>query len=147
MQQYAHSAFEADTDNVIDSQDVKLGATRDNGALQQLGLKYFHDLYFDRIGSDEYRSVLRAMAEHLDDWVSRSQMQAEAKVKAGTLNNAITALKNRHIILAQPGKTGKYRLPTKSFAVWIRAFTRATSTAQSGGSPELTESNDTGQRN
>ena len=34
----------------------------EHGAIQQLGLKYFEDLYFARIGSDEYRDVLRAMA-------------------------------------------------------------------------------------
>jgi hypothetical protein len=105
---------------------VQQGALHpEKGAIQQLGLKYFHELYFDQIGSDEYRDVLRAMADKLDDWVSKGELREKVDIKQSTLNNAISALKKRHIILPKPGKAGVYRLPTKSFAVWIKAFTRA----------------------
>ncbi len=126
VQQFAFCAFNEDRDNTIDSNDVANGALHpENGAIQQLGLKYFHELYFDQIGADEYRDVLRAMAQHLDNWVTKSQLRKNVQIKESTLNNAITALKKRHIILAKPGVSGTYRLPTKSFAVWIRAFTKA----------------------
>ena len=126
IQQFAFCAFDSDSDGVIDEPDVQVGASHpDKGALQQLGLKYFYELYFDQIGSDEYRSVLRGMAEHLDGWVRKSDLRKQLDIKDSTLNNAIAALKKRHIILAKPGVSGAYRLPTKSFAVWIRASFRS----------------------
>jgi hypothetical protein len=126
LQQFCYSAFDYDTDNEIDVRDVNAGALHpEMGAIQQLGLKYFHELYFDQIGSDEYREVLRAMAQHLDQWVEKSEIRKTLKIKESTLNNAIAALKKKHIILFKPGVSGTYRLPTKSFAVWIRAFTKA----------------------
>lgn len=125
IQQFSHSAFDADQDNSIDKGDFLKGAFRENGAFQQLGVKYFHELYFDQIGSDEYREVLRVMSDHLDDWVSKEQIRKTAGIKESTLNNAIAALKKRNIILAQRGKAGVYRLPSTSFAVWIKGFTQS----------------------
>lgn len=130
IQQFGYSAFEQDTDNHIDLRDVLSGAGNENGAFAQLGTKYFHDLYFDKIGSDEYRQVLRAMAKHSDDWVSKKTLQSEANVKSHTLNNALTVLKKRNIIIPQEGKAGVYRLPSRAFAVWINAFTEEQMTTQ-----------------
>ncbi len=126
VQQFAFCAFDQDRDNSIDLTDVQRGALDPNkGAIQQLGLKYFHELYFDQIGSDEYRDVLRAMSENMDEWSSKAELRKKLEIKQSTLDNAISALKKRHIILPKPGRAGVYRLPTKSFAVWIKAFTRA----------------------
>jgi hypothetical protein len=126
LQQFSFSAFEEDSDNVIDEHDVREGALHpEKGAIQQLGIKYFHELYFDQIGSDEYRDVLRAMAVNLDDWVTKPEIRKKVSMKGSTLDNAIAALKKKHIILPKPGVAGSYRLPTKSFAVWIRALTKA----------------------
>lgn len=36
------------------------------------------------------------------------------------VDNAVRALKARKIIAHNPAKKGEYRLPTKSFAVWIK---------------------------
>jgi hypothetical protein len=116
LQQFAYCAFEADSDNSIDVDDVN------RGAIEQLGLKYFHELYFDQIGSDEYRGVLRAMSMQFDGWVTKASIRESTGLKDSTVNNAITALKKRHIIIPKPGVAGVYKLPTKSFAVWIRAF-------------------------
>jgi hypothetical protein len=138
LQQFAYCAFNEDRDNVIDIADVNAGALHDErGAIQQLGLKYFQELYFAQIGSDEYRGVLRAMAENLDGWSSKADIRKKIKIKEPTLNNAIRALKAKHIIIPKPGATGVYRLPTKSFAVWIRAFTKAREDVISspGGNP------------
>ena len=121
LQQFGYSAFHEDTDNVIDLEDCINGATRENGAFHQLGVKYFHDLYFDQIASDDYRELLAVMAEKLDDWVSMEEIRAKLKnMKGTTLNNAIRALKKRNIIIPKAGAKGVYRLPTKAFAVWIK---------------------------
>lgn len=97
------------------------GALRENGAIDQLGVKYFQGLYFEQIGSDDYRKVLEAMATHLDQWVGRAVILKETGIKETTLNNALRALKDRNIIFASDRKKGDYRLPTRSFAVWLRA--------------------------
>jgi AAA ATPase-like protein len=126
IQQFAYCAFESDTDNLIDLDDVVKGAyNKDSGALRQLGLKYFEKQYFDQIGSDEYRQVLRAMAKQFDNWVTKAEIRKEiSQIKASTLDNALTALKARGIIVAKAGSKGVYKLPSRSFAVWIRAYTQ-----------------------
>lgn len=122
IQQFGYYAFEEDTDNEIDQQDVVKGAFKENGALEQLGHKYFNDLYFSQIGSDDYRKVLNAMAEYLDNWVDRDKIKEKLDIKDHTLNNAINALKKKNIIIPNPRQKGEFKLPTRSFAVWIRAY-------------------------
>ena len=142
IQQFAYCAFDADDDNNIDGEDVQKGAYGDTGALKQLGLKYFEKQFFDQIGSDEYRQVLRVMAKHFDGWVTKAEIRKEATgIKASTLDNALAALKSRGIIVAKPGTKGTYKLPSRSFAVWIRAYTHAeeligTSGSDSGEQPQ-----------
>jgi hypothetical protein len=92
LQQFAYCAFEADKDDNIDRDDVLNGAWAEHGAFEQLGTRYFEGLYFDQINSDEYREVLRFMAERLDDWVTKSEIRAAIKTKESTLNNALRAL-------------------------------------------------------
>ncbi|MCU1287069.1 MAG: hypothetical protein JWO13_3419 [Acidobacteriales bacterium] len=131
IQQFAYCAFNEDQDDCIDLDDVLKGANNpQGGAIEQLGLKYFEELYFDQIGSDEYRRVLRAMSESLDGFVTKAHLKKETALKDTTLNNALRALSKRRIILPKPGTKGVYRLPTKSFAVWIKAVT-----AQAGAAP------------
>lgn len=122
IQQFAYSAFDHDSDNNLDVEDVKEGAFGKHGALEALALRYFNEWYFQQIGSDEYREVLRAMSDHSDGWVTKAQLRAAVKMKGSTLNNALSALKARNIILTQQGKKGVYRLPNKSFAVWLRSL-------------------------
>jgi hypothetical protein len=102
--------------------DVKDGAYGVNGALDQLGHKYFNELYFTQIGSDDYRRVLQAMARFSDSWVNRTKIKQIIDIKETTLNNALQALKSRNIIIPNPALQGEFRLPTKSFAAWIKAF-------------------------
>ncbi len=122
LQEFAYKAFEKDMDYRICADDVKDGAFGVNGALNQLGNKYFNELYFTQIGSDEYRRVLQAMARFSDSWVNRTKIKHEIDIKDTTLNNALQALKTRNIIIPNPGQQGEFRLPTKSFAAWIKAF-------------------------
>ena len=51
------------------------GAIAETGALHQLGMKYFHELYSDLIATDEYRDVLRAIAEKFDGWVTIEKLR------------------------------------------------------------------------
>ena len=52
IQQFAYCAFEQDRDNEISDTDVVSGALAENGALDQLGEKYFQQMYFERINSN-----------------------------------------------------------------------------------------------
>jgi hypothetical protein len=104
--------------------DVHKGAyDPENGAIVQLGSQYFHDLYFNQIGSDDYRKVLHAMASDGDNFVSKKQIADRTRLKQATLTNALAALKKRNIIRVKPGTQGFYKLPSRSFAAWLRAFT------------------------
>lgn len=122
IQQFAYSAFANDTDNHIDVSDVLDGAFKENGAIMQLGSKYFNEMYYGKIGSEDYRKVLNAMAKYSDQWVSRKTLLEEAGVKASTVNNALNTLKGKKIIVSDEARQGFYKLPTKSFAAWINAI-------------------------
>ena len=62
------------------------------------------------------------MAQFSDSWVNREIIKNEISIRDTTLNNALQALKTRNIIISNPGQQGEFRLPTKSFAAWIKAF-------------------------
>ena len=64
------------------------------------------------------------MAGKDDNWVTKAEIRKATGMKSYTLNNAIAALKKRHVILPKPGKAGVYRLPTKAFAAWIGAYAK-----------------------
>ncbi|MEO0418642.1 MAG: ATP-binding protein [Pseudomonadota bacterium] len=122
VQQFAYSAFEADTDCEISEMDVRTGAYAENGAIEQLGKKYFSEAYFGKINSDDYRKVLNAMAEYGDGWVARRQIIHDTRIKESTINNALRSLKEKNIIIVDESRQGFYRLPTRSFAAWINAI-------------------------
>jgi biotin operon repressor len=122
VQQFAFYAFAEDKDDNIDIQDVIGGAYKDNGALMQLGYKYFDEMYFSRVSSESYRKVLDTMAEYSDGWVSRKELIAKSEIKETTINNALNALKGKEVIIVDDTRQGFYRLPTKSFAAWIKAI-------------------------
>jgi len=125
VQQFAYCAFEEDGDGTIDIKDVESGAYKENGALAQLGHKYFKEMYETRISSEDYRRVLGAMAQHGDAWIERKRIIAESHVSESSVNNALAALKDRKIIQADETRRGFYRLPTNSFAAWINAVRAA----------------------
>lgn len=136
IQQFAYYAFAEDDDDVIDVADVALGAYKENGALMQLGHKYFSEMYHAKISSDDYRKVLGAMAAHSDAWVARKDIIIESGVSETNVTNALAALKERKIINADDSRRGFYRLPTKSFATWINAI-RSVEAKQETESPNL----------
>ncbi len=119
LQQFAYSAFEADDDNQISREDVLRGTVAENGAIAQLGKKYFSEMYFSKIWSNDYRKVLDFMADYGDNWVQRKDILQESGVSERTVDNALKALKDREIIVSDEVRKGFYRLPTRSFATWI----------------------------
>jgi DNA polymerase III delta prime subunit len=122
IQQYAYSAFEQDIDNAIDEEDVKTALLKDGGALQQLGQRYFENIYTDEIRSDDYRKVLQVAAAHMPDDVTRQQLIKESGLKQHTVTNALAALKKKGALVPVAGQDGVFRLPSRSFAAWILAF-------------------------
>ncbi len=121
VQQFAYSAFDVDDDGLISVLDVSEGAFGENGALSQLGDKFFSQMYHARISSEDYRRVPDAMAEHGDEWCARKTIIAESGVSESNVNNAIKSLKDKDIIIVDDARRGYYKLPTRSFATWINA--------------------------
>ena len=124
IQQFSYSSFDADRDDIIDVADVTRGAFGENGALSQLGQKYFSEMYNSRIASDNYRTVLNTMSSYGDQWVSRKDIIIQSKLPKTIVTNALNALKARNIIASDESRKGQgfYRLPTRSFAAWIGAY-------------------------
>ena len=121
IQQYAYSSFEQDNDKKIDAMDVIKGLTDENGALQLLGMRYFENMYTEEVRSDDYRTVLQIIAQH-SGYVQRKTIIEESGLKRHTVDNALAALKKRGSIVAKSGQKGLYKLPSRSFATWIKAF-------------------------
>lgn len=108
IQQFSYCAFEADTNDIISVSDVVAGAFRENGALAQLGHKYFNRMYFQNVTSDNYRKVLNAMASHGNGWVSRQELIEESGVGEYNVGNALRALTERQIITQDGSRRGFY---------------------------------------
>jgi hypothetical protein len=121
LQEFCYHAFETDVDNKIDEDDVLSCLFNKHGVFDQLGRKYFSP-YYDALLSDEYKKVLHAMARHFDEPVDRQTIVRESGLKASSVDNALRALKAKQVILQDEHKkrSGVYRLPTRSFAIWIK---------------------------
>lgn len=124
LQQFAHSAFEENNDEVIDVGDVLEGAYKENGAFDQLGQKFFAEKYNILISSDDYRTVLHTMAQFSDNWVKKIDIEKLSNLSKHTVGNALKALKAKEIVIHDTTRQGFYRLPTQSFAVWVNAAKR-----------------------
>ena len=120
IQQFGFSAFSKDDDGVITNDDVLDSAFAPRGALDLIGDRYYRTNFYKKIQQESYRQVLRIMAQKLDGWVSKAEIRHKFKGKESTLNNAIQALRRRHIILSKEGQQGVYRLQHKGFAFWIK---------------------------
>jgi AAA ATPase domain len=123
IQQFGYCAFAADQDFSIDAEDVKSGAFGRRGGLEMIGDRYYRNDFYNKIQKDSYRQVLRIMAEKHDGWISKAEIKAAFDGKESTLDNAIHALRERHIILSQEGQRGVYRLQHRGFALWIKLYT------------------------
>src|SRR5262249_8146472 len=119
IQQFGFSAFEADTDHVIEITDVMNGAFGEHGALHQIGERYYRDDYYNKVQQESYRQGLTINHHKLDDWVTKPEIRKAFKGKSSTLDNAIHALLSRNIIMPKEGAKGVYRLQHKGFSLWI----------------------------
>lgn len=122
VQQFCYSAFEAADGDHIEVGHVASGAVGERGAVERIGNRYYRDDFYRKIQKESYRQVLRIMAEHLDEWVTKDQIRKDFTGKASTLDNAIYALRSRHIIVSKEGTRGVYRLLNKAFAYWIKLY-------------------------
>ena len=122
IQQFGYSAFAHDANAEINKEDVLQSAFGIRGALDLIGDRYYRDDFYNKIQQDSYRQVLRIMAEDLDGWVTSTKIKSKFRGKEATLNNALKALRDRHIILSKQGEKGIYRLQHKGFALWIKLF-------------------------
>ena len=130
IQQFGFSAFDYDSDNEINEDDVMVSAFGrmgadfgPRGALEIIGDRFYRNNFYNKIQKDNYRQVLRIMAEKLDEWVTKQQIKENFKGSDTTLRNALQALRTRHIILSKEGERGVYRLQHKGFALWIKLYT------------------------
>lgn len=122
IQQFGYSVFAADTNGIIEDDDVIQGVFAPKGALESIGNRYYRNNFYNKIQKDSYRKVLRIMADDLDGWVSRAKIRDKFKGNNAILNNAIKALRDRHIILSKEGEKGMYRLQHRGFALWIKFY-------------------------
>ncbi|MDP9511354.1 AAA family ATPase [Pseudomonas protegens] len=122
IQQFAHSAYEHNSDGEISADDVLEGAFKEGGALDSIGSRYYATDYHSKIKSDEYRQVLMIMAENMSDWIKKSDIRHKFTGDDQTLTDALKALTSRKIILKNPSKIGEYRLQQRGFALWIKLF-------------------------
>lgn len=131
LQEFGYCAFEQDDDYDVSDRDVVNSLFGEHGAFDQLGKRYFNQAYY-ATSSNDYRSVLDVMAEHGDGWIERNQIIATTRLRESTVDNALRALKGKSIILQDEALRGRYRLPTRSFATWIRVRARAEMTSAHG---------------
>lgn len=123
IQQFGYCAFAADTDGTISAPDVVNSALGKRGGLEIIGDRYYRSDFYNKIQKDSYRQVLRIMADKHDGWITKAEIKEKFEGKESTLDNAIQALRKRHIILSQEGQRGIYRLQHRGFALWIKLFT------------------------
>lgn len=132
IQQFGYSAFDYDKDGIICDKDVLSSAAAPNGSISKIGDRYYRNDFYNKIQKESYRQVLRIMADVYDQWISKSEIKTKFRGKKTTLDNAIKALRDRHIILSKEGEKGVYRLQHQGFALWIKLFTEQSSHNMNG---------------
>jgi hypothetical protein len=121
VQQFGYSSFDYDFDSIIDEDDVTKAALSPGGAFDLIGDRYYKTLYF-KIKEESYRQVLKIMSSKGNRWVAKKEIRSKFKGKQSTLDNAISTLLEKKIILRRPDKIGEYRLQWAGFALWINIF-------------------------
>jgi Cdc6-like AAA superfamily ATPase len=124
IQQIAYSTFQIDNDLSINKEDVGKGMFNKSGALEKIGDRYYKDLYFNKISVESYREILKIMSGKWNSWIKKEEIKKQFSGKESALNNGIKALRDRNIILSKKGSYGVYRLQWKSFAFWLKYYTK-----------------------
>jgi hypothetical protein len=91
IQEFGHSAFVADSDYTISDDDVIDGAFDEHGAIDQIGSRYYRDVYNDEL-TDPQRRVLKAIAKAEGLTVPRGQLVAALQDAAESLDDTLDAL-------------------------------------------------------
>lgn len=125
VQQIGYSIFEVDNDNLIDVNDAKKGFFMTNGALSQIGDRYYMKPFYKDISVESQREILRIMSENWTAWVTREKIKEKFSGNETTLDNGIRALIEKGIIIPRDGARGQYKLQWASFAFWIKNHDRA----------------------
>lgn len=120
VQQIAHSVFAIDVDHTITKEDVEKGFFMRHGALEQIGDKYYTKSFYQDIKVESQREILLLMSEKWNDWVSKEEIKGKFLGGETALNNGISALTKKGIIIPKEGAKGQYRLQWASFAFWIK---------------------------
>lgn len=124
IQQFGYCAFAVDKDDNIDTADCFDGALGKGGAMELIGDRYYRDKFYNKIQKESYRQVLRIMAEKGGKkWITKKEIRSKFRGKETVLNNAIKALRDRHIIISKEGVIGVYGLQYWGFALWIKLYT------------------------
>jgi len=123
IQQIGASTFDINENEVINLDTVNRAIFDTHGAIDLIGDRYYRTLYYDSIKEDAYREILKIMAENLSKVTTRKQLLEKFKGSKNTLDNGLSALRNRGIILPVIGKRGEYRLQWVGFGLWIKFFT------------------------
>ena len=123
IQQFGYSAFEYDTDNHIDNDDVWASVFDKSGALYVIGERYYKSNFYQKIQQESYRQVLRIMAQNFNEWISKKEIREKFQGSETVLSNALKALKDKRIILPKEDERGFYRLEQRGFALWIKFMT------------------------
>jgi len=125
IQQFASSAFGADSDGRITVDDVLDSSLGPGGAYELIGNRYYRDAFYSQIRQELYRKVLRIMADE-SGWVGKATIRAklQGRGKDTTLTNAIHTLIEKGLIIREPGKVGSYKLVSRGLAVWIKGYTK-----------------------
>jgi len=120
LQQLGYSTIALKDSNPITGIDVSDSMFAKGGALEQIGNRYYIDMFYNKINVDSYRQILTIMAEKWNEWISKNEIRKSFTGTSTSLANGLNALKERNIILARRGFRGQYRLQWLSFAFWIK---------------------------
>ncbi len=122
IQQFCFSAFDDDSDWRITTEDVQIATTREGGALDQIGARYYRDAFFNKLQND-HRQVLKVMASLGTTWISKDQLRTRIGGPASTLNKALRTMVEKNILVPKEGDPGIYRLVNRGFGTWIQLRT------------------------
>lgn len=120
LQQLGFSTITNLDTNEISKDLVSDSMFKSGGALEQIGKRYYVDLFYNKINSELYRQILSIMAEKWNEWISKEEIRKQFSGSGTNLTNGIKALRDRNIILTKRGVRGQYRLQWLSFAFWIK---------------------------
>lgn len=126
IQQFAFCAFEVNTNDEIGDEDVWKGALQEHGALEQLGEKYFKEMYQFRVSAVEVRKIFDALAEEsdTDGWRTYDQIASMTGLGRAEVISTVVGLENKGVVAIKAGEDGVVRLTSRSFGAWIRSVAK-----------------------